>query len=87
MKLKKRGDRWLYGNMKTENVVVNVEFYPFVVSFGFIECLPYSRRAVTIRSDGIEKFSVGRGQPNYWMRSIFEMLEENKSEGAGDEIN
>jgi hypothetical protein len=86
MKLKKGSDRWLYGNMRTESVVVCVGFYPFIVSFEFIECLPYSRRAVTIRSDGIEKFRIGRGQPNYWMRSIFEMLEENQGGGTSDEI-
>jgi hypothetical protein len=73
--------------MKTGNVGVCIEFYPFIVSFEFAEYLPYRRRIVTIKSGGIEKSMAGRGQPNYWMRSIFEVLDENKSEGAGNEVN
>jgi hypothetical protein len=86
MKLKKGGARWLYGNMVAENVSLCVEFYPFIVAFEFIEGLPYRRRVVTIKSNGIEKIRNGKGNPNYWIKSIFEELDENKGEEAGDEI-
>jgi hypothetical protein len=86
MKLRKGGDKWLYRNMVTESVSLCVEFYPFIVSLEFIEGSPYRRRVVTIKSGGIEKIRNGKGNPNYWMKSIFEDLDENKGEGAGNEI-
>jgi len=88
MKLKKGGDgKWLYGTVITESAMVDIKFYPFTIFFEFIESSPYRRRLVTISCGGIEKFKAGKGQRHHWKKSVFEVLGENKSEGAGDEIN
>jgi hypothetical protein len=71
--------------METGNVTLGVDFYPFTMLLEFTRNLPYQKRAVAVKSSGVEKIMAGKGQPNYWARFIFEVLGENKSGGAGGE--
>jgi hypothetical protein len=52
------------------------------MSFEFVRNLPYWKRAVAVKSSGIEKIRAGRGQPNYWARFIFEALKEKENGGG-----